>query len=444
MKLNDHPTVKRYRERASAAEQDAAPLDAGWLRQLCLEAGADDAGFGQVAAADVEDLKDEILALFPRAKSFISLVTRLNRDALRSPTRSLSDHEYLWGLKRLDEAGRQIVFALHDRGVRAVAPPGGFPMDLEHWPEKMWPLSHKKSAEAAGMGRRGHHRLVTHPRFGSHILLSTVLLDREISAYTEKLDFDPCLDCKLCHVVCPLGAVAKDGHFGFVQCFVHNYQDRLAGFVDWVEQVVEARSRADYRRRVSDSETVAMWQGLTYGVSNKCSYCMAVCPAGEEIIGDYLDDKKGFNRAVVQPLKDRQETVYVVPGSDGEAHVKKRFPHKRLKQVGSGLRPRTIAGFIEVLPRLFNREQAAGFQATYHFTFTGREPLEATVVIDDRTIAVSDGHVGQADLRLRADSDTWLSFLAKEQNLLAAMLLGRIRVSGSPKLMQRFAACFPL
>jgi short-subunit dehydrogenase len=36
----------------------------------------------------------------------------------------------------------------------------------------------------------------------------------------------------------------------------------------------------------------------------------------------------------VKPLQDKEETVYVAPGSDAETHVARRFSHKKTKQVG--------------------------------------------------------------------------------------------------------------
>src|SRR6266542_1480588 len=42
--LKEHPTVEAHRKK-SAPEKVSQPLDAAWLRQLCLGAGADDVGF---------------------------------------------------------------------------------------------------------------------------------------------------------------------------------------------------------------------------------------------------------------------------------------------------------------------------------------------------------------------------------------------------------------
>ena len=445
MKLENHPTVKRYRERRQETDRrPASPIDADRLRKLCLEAGADDAGVTTLDAPALEGEGEEMLAVFPAARSVIGLVCRLNPEALRCASRSTADLEFLYGMKRLDEAGAKVLAALRREGVRGLRPATAFPMDQEKWPGRTWTVAHKLVAEATGMGRRGHHRLLIHPRFGSFVVVGTILIDAEVSSYGEPLDFNPCIECKLCAAVCPVGAVAKDGHFAFITCLVHNYRDRLQGFIDWVEQVAESGGARAYRKRVNDAETVSIWQALTYGISNKCSYCMAACPTGEEVIGPYLDDRKGYHKKVIKPLRDRKERIYVLPRSDAEAHVTRRFPAKKIKRVGSGIRSSTVSGFFEALPLAFNRDRAADLKATYHFTFTGDESLCATVVIEERTLAVHADHVGHADVRVKADSATWLAFLAKEQGILPAMLTGKIRVKGSPRLLKRFAECFPL
>jgi alkyl sulfatase BDS1-like metallo-beta-lactamase superfamily hydrolase len=135
--------------------------------------------------------------------------------------------------------------------------------------------------------------------------------------------------------------------------------------------------------------------------------------------------------------------VYVIPGSDAEEHVARRFPHKKVKRVGSGLRPPSIQRFLSGLPLAFQPGKAANLNAVYHFTFTGNEQKLATVSIRNGTLQVQDDHQGEADLRVTADSETWLGFLAKERSLVWALLRRRIRIKGSPRLLLAFGKCFP-
>src|SRR5207249_3761940 len=64
-------------------------------------------------------------------------------------------------------------------------------------------------------------------------------------------------------------------------------------------------------------------------------------------------------------------------------YAPRRFPRKTVKRVGSGIRPRSIDGFLFGLKLTFQPGKAATLNAVYHFTFTGEEPKQATVVIRD-------------------------------------------------------------
>jgi len=445
VKLDEHPTVKRYREKAGVRSVPFAQdkLDATWLKGMALEAGADDAALTEISRPEIEDQKGDILKIFPRTRSLMSIVCRLNPENIRCVSRDVSDLAFLQTFEKVNSAASRIVKSLSEKGVRALNPSGGFPMDMANWPGKMWPVSHKPIAVASGLGAMGHHRLVIHPRFGSFIVLGTILLEGEATAYDRPLDFNPCIECNLCVSVCPVGAIGPDGHFNFTTCMTHNYRDRLGGFLDWVEKVVSSKDVRSYRKKVNDPESVSMWQSLSYGICNKSSYCMAVCPAGEEVIGAYLDHRAEYLAEVVKPLQSKEETIYVVPGSDAETHVVQHFPHKSIRRIGNGLRPSSVRGFLQSLPIVFQRGQSDGIDSTYHFTFTGAEECIATVVIRNKSIEVMEGHVGTADMHLTADSRTWVAFLAKEKNLLGALLRRKIRVKGSPRLMKQFARCFP-
>lgn len=82
--------------------------------------------------------------------------------------------------------------------------------------------------------------------------------------------------------------------------------------------------------------------------------------------------------------------------------------------------------------------------ATYHFTFTGEEQREATVVISHQALRVSEGHTGTPSLRVTADSRTWLRFVVRDASMVWALLRRKIRIrGGSPKLLLAFGRCFP-
>jgi NAD-dependent dihydropyrimidine dehydrogenase PreA subunit len=441
MDLAEHPTVRHFHESPGPAEPK--PLDAAWLRQLCLDCGADDAGLVKVDRPALDDQRDDILRYFPPTRTLVSFACRMNRGPIRSPARSAANLEFHGTYDHSNEVARKVVAALEERGVRAMNPSAGFPMEQDRFPGKIWVVSHKPVAVAAGLGHMGIHRNVIHPRFGNFIVLGTVLLDAEATSYGQPIDYNPCLECKLCVAACPVGAISPDGDFQFSNCLTHNYREFMGGFSDWVEKVVSSNTALSYREKVSLSETASMWQSLAFGPNYKAAYCLAVCPAGQEVIGPFLTDRASYLKDTVRPLTQKEETVYVIPGSDAEEYAPRRFPKKRVKRVGSVIRATSIGGFLFGLKLLFQPGKAAGLNAVYHFTFTGKEPKEATVVIRDGTLQVQDGHQGEADLHVTADSETWLGFLAKERSLLWALLRRKIRIKGSPRLLVAFGKCFP-
>jgi ferredoxin len=333
-RLSGHPTVRAVRARKT---ERPGIIDAGWLRELCLSAGADDVAFASVDNPGLTGERERVSVALPGTQSYISLVVKMNRDNVRSPARSVANQEFHRSGDIINEAAHRITRALQDAGYRAANPSATFPMEMDNYPGRIWVVAHKPVAVAAGLGVMGIHRNVIHPKFGNFILLATILLDAPISEYGRPLDYSPCLECKLCVAACPVGAIGKDGDFDFLACSTHNYREFMGGFTDWVQTVADSADGDDFRSRVSDSENASMWQSLSFKANYKAAYCLAVCPAGEEVIEPYLDDRKAFMDLVLKPLVDKKETLYVLPNSAAKAHAERRFPHKTVRVVGSGI-----------------------------------------------------------------------------------------------------------
>ena len=272
-------------------------------------------------------------AVFPPTKTLLSFVCRMNREPIRSPARSVANLEFHHTGDHVNEVARKVVAALERQGVRAVNPAMGFPMEMDRFPGgKIWVVSHKPVAVAAGLGHMGIHRNVIHPKFGNFILLGTVLIGAEATAYDQPISYNPCLECKLCVAACPVGAISPGRALQLLGLLhaqlpgVHGRLHRL-GRADRRQQerpgLPQEGEPTPNRRRCGKASR--------FGPNYKAAYCLSVCPAGEDVIGPYLTDKAGHLREVVRPLQEKEETVYVVAGSDAEEHVARRFPIKTIK-----------------------------------------------------------------------------------------------------------------
>lgn len=436
-----HPTVVGLSRRAKSAPKQ--PLTIDDVRRIALAAGADDASAVALTHPDLAEEAPYVEAALPGARTLIAIVLRMHVDNVRSPERSIANLEFHRTGKAVDDVAHAIAKALGELGHRAINPAMAFPMEMDRFPERSWVVSHKRVAVAAGLGKMGLHRSVIHPRFGSFVLLGTIVTDAELADDAKPLDFDPCLRCQLCVAACPVGAIERDGSFRFSACYTHNYREFMSGFTDFVEEVADARDRHDFRSRVSQSESASMWQSLAFRPNYKAAYCLSVCPAGEDVIPPYLESRAEHVRTIVRPLLDRDEPVYVIAGSDAEEHVRKRFPHKRPRRVRSSLRPRSARHFIQALPLSFQRERARDLEARFHFDFAGADPIRATVVIDKGNLLIEDGLTGEPDLAVQCDGRLWIAILEKRESPLLSALTGKLRLRGKRALLMRFRACFP-
>lgn len=308
------------------------------IKNICLDAGADDVGLVDLDRDTLRKERKGILHVYSLARSVISIVVASNRENMQSPARYMANEEFHHTGDRASSISREILRSLNQLGIRGVVANKDWPMAMDRYPGKIYDVSHKIMAVEAGLGHMGINRLVLHPRYGSCVQLISILVDGVMDAYDHPIEENPCIRCNLCAVVCPTGAITKDQPFDFMACLTHSYRDNYIGFNNMVEAIVTSRDMEEYRSHFDDRETAFMWQSLMFRISYRCGYCMAVCPAGEELKPVYLESKKDHIERILKPLRDRQERVYVREGSKAEA-IANRNPTKEVMIVKGMERP---------------------------------------------------------------------------------------------------------
>ena len=433
--------MQRFRSRSSASA--LAPLAAEELRQICLESGVDDVGFLSVDDPEITAHRPDIIKLFPDTRTVVSLVCRMNREPVRSVVRSVANQEFHETYDTVNAAARAIVRTLQDQGRRALNAVAAFPMEQDNFPGKTWALGHKPIAVAAGLGKMGIHRCVIHPKFGSFILLGTILLADEIVFEKRTLDYNPCLGCKLCVAVCPVQAIAPNGAFNFSACYNHNYREFLTGFVDWVETIADSKTADEYSTRVALHETTSMWQSLSFKPSYKAAFCIAVCPAGDDVLSPFLEDKTAYVDRYVKPLQEKKEDVYVLDRSDAQEALHERFPNKRAKIISWTHLDPSGSNLLFTMRLHFQRRKSRGLAATYHFNFEGRRSVSGTVRVERQSLQVDFGLRGAPDVVVTLPGSSWVNLLARSTTVEAEIASGRVRCEGDIKKLEHFVDCFP-
>jgi hypothetical protein len=186
-----------------------------------------------------------------------------------------------------------------------------------------------------------------------------------------------------------------------------------------------------------------MWQSLSFGANYKSAYCMAVCPAGEDVIRGFLPNKKAFVDGVVRPLKERPEPIYVVRGTNAE-RVARKNPHKEVRHVRNPTRIGSIDGFVSGARVRFDSDRAKGLELCIQFQFTGPEARAVTVKIAGGELTVADGLIGEPRLQVTVDSRLWIRLANRELSPLAtvwAVLTRKLKVRGQLRRLREFQAC---
>ena len=427
---------------SESALQNQISSDA--IRKICLDEGIDDVGFVEIERKALGSVKQEVLALYPKTKTIISICIRTNPENVQGTSRSLANEEFHKTYDELSIHARKIVRRLNEIGIRGVSCHPTFPMDTDRWAGKIWEISHKPIAEQAGIGKIGINRMVLHQKFGTHILLDSILIDSELDEYGKPLDYDPCVSCHLCVAACPVGAIDAKKGLDFNACMTHNYRDFMGGFEDWVENIVSSKNVKEFREKSGDDENVSKWQSLSFGPQYKAAYCVSVCPAGKDLIGIYENDRRDWVKSIVKPLKDKKEPVYVGKNTRAEEHAGKNR-NKEIKIVRNVQHPKSINGFLSGSRVSFEPKHARGVNMTVHFQFNGDQPIKATIIIADELIDVKDEHVGKADLTIITDPEIWIKMVNKETSSadnMQAITSGLVEIHGDLKLLKQFQNCF--
>ena len=206
------------------------PLDASFVKQAALAAGFHEVGVARAGPLDPEPL-DRMLArgaeadmvwlrsqraerldparLLPGVRSVVALaLSYLEDPGVPEPdhgrvARYARGRDYHGVMKR---RLKELVARLRARDpeVRTF-----HSSDLAPVMEKAW-------AERAGLGWVGKNGCLITPRFGSWVLLATVLLDRELEP--DRPHPERCGSCAACLPACPTGAIVEPGLIDARRC----------------------------------------------------------------------------------------------------------------------------------------------------------------------------------------------------------------------------------
>jgi ferredoxin len=436
-----------------------APVALDEFKRACA-AWCDDVGVVSIDDPALAHEREEILYIYPHTRALVCMIGEENKAAMQSRYLPSANSELYRCEERLWEMGRRTVKYVNALGGEGLTTTIGWPQEVgQRWADKIWPLSHKLVAQAAGLGVIGTSRNFLHRRFGAYCLIDTVLTNLEWPSYDQPVEWNPCLQCNLCVASCPTEAIRQDGSFDFFACYNHTYRDSIPGFLDLVRDLSE-RSRGDFRKRWTDNEIAALWQAIAFKVEYRCFNCVATCPAeieaafhaDRQVRRQYLDETLKpltYTRGVedaqfVIDTPSVRERLDIPPGEW-------RTPIDRAERNAQGVRliplrrvrTQTVDAMMRWMPQYFRPGEARGIAFSTQFVLTGAGGGEWAMRIGDERCEVRPGSIERPDLTVRMPALLMLAIHRGEASPVWGLVTGRIRLGGHRRLFLLFPRLFP-
>jgi epoxyqueuosine reductase QueG len=420
----------------------------------------DDVGVISIDDPAIAHEVEEVRYVYPHARSLVCLIGEENKAAMQSRYLPTANHELYTCEERIFEMGRRTVKYINSLGGEGLTTTIGWPQEVSRrWADKIWPLSHKLVAQAAGLGVIGLSRNFLHRRFGAYCLLDTVVTNLEFHEFDQPVPWNPCLECNLCVASCPTDAIKADGDFDFFACYNHTYRDSIPGFLDLVRDLGEARPRR-FAKRWTDIEIAALWQSLAFKVEYRCFNCVSTCPA--EIHDSFHAERDIRRRYLDETLKPLTHTRrheeeqfvidtplarerYGIPPGEWRTPIDPEAPASCGVRLVSLQRIRTqdVDAMMRNMPQYFRSEEAAGLDFTTQFAFSGPGGGDWGMRIAGGRCEVRPGTIEDPDLRIQCAGALFLGIHQGTRSPGWALCTGQLRIRGARRLFLLFPRIFP-
>lgn len=438
----------------------ASPVSLAEFKRA-VSAWTDDVGVISIDDPAISHEVDEIRYVYPHARSLVCLIGEENKPSMQSRYLPTANHELYSCEERIFEMGHRTIAYIRSLGGESLTTTIGWPQEVsQRWADKIWPLSHKLVAQAAGLGVIGTSRNFLHRTFGAYCLIDTVVTNLEFDATDAPIDWNPCMSCNLCIASCPTEAIKADGDFDFFACYNHTYRDSIPGFLDMVHDLAAARP-GRFRERWSNAEIAALWQALAYKVEYRCFNCVATCPAEihetfhaeRSVRRRYLDEtlkplshtRAELDEQFVIDTPSARERLGIAPGRwrtepDAGGPVSRTTRLVPLSRICS----LDVDAMMRKMPHFFRAEEALDLDFTTWFDFHGSGAGSWVLRIQRGRAEVRTGTAEAADLVVRCEGRTFLQIQQGVRSAAWALVTGRVRLSGNRRLFLHFPSVFAL
>jgi putative sterol carrier protein len=104
----------------------------------------------------------------------------------------------------------------------------------------------------------------------------------------------------------------------------------------------------------------------------------------------------------------------------------------------------TIARLMDLMPKAFLPDKAAGVEAVVQYHLTGEQGGDWVVTIHDGACNVAQGNTQAPNLTLTADAADYIKIISGQLNAMSAFAEGKVKLKGDLSLAMKMMNYFKL
>ncbi len=144
---------------------------------------------------------------------------------------------------------------------------------------------------------------------------------------------------------------------------------------------------------------------------------------------------------ITQPLGDF-DTLAEMANAMWETCIQHKILPREMEEKGLAPRPKSLAGFMALLPAGFKPQAAAGVECTWAFDFSGQVEGSCHFVLKDGRLTAYQGPAEKADLTIAAPFEVWLDIITGQADGGQMFMEGKYQASGDLNILLKMKEWF--
>jgi multimeric flavodoxin WrbA len=182
-------------------------------------------------------------------------------------------------------------------------------------------------------------------------------------------------------------------------------------------------------------------ENLLYAAQKRNDILEATRQAGRELV-EHKTILPETKARIEQPISDDFDGFAEMANVFWDSCITEGVNPKEFNKKGLIPRPNSISSFMRIMSMGFNPKGGGDTQAALQFDFTGTIEGQCHFIVNNGSIAFSDGPAEKADLTIKTPFDVWIDIMSGKADGAEMMMQGKYTAEGDTDLLIKMGQWF--